>query len=107
MDIKPEQLKIVCDILSHHLPCREVQIFGSRAIATSKQFSDLDLVIMGDDALSVTTLRKLRDAFDDSDLPFQVDLVEWAGTSEEFRKVIVATVRPLELYLSNICEEGR
>jgi hypothetical protein len=37
----------------------------------------------------------LRDAFDDSDLPFPVDLVEWAGTSEEFRKVIAATAKVL------------
>jgi len=50
---------------------------------------------MGDESLPVTTMRILRDAFDDSDLPFQVDLVEWAGTSEEFRKVIVATAIPL------------
>jgi len=34
---------------------------------------------MGDEPLLVTTMRILRDAFDDSDLPFQVDLVEWAG----------------------------
>ncbi len=107
MDIKPEQLKIVFDILNRHLPGCEVQIFGSRAIGRSKQFSDLDLVIMGDDALPVTTIRKLRDAFDDSDLPFQVDLVEWAGTSEEFRKVIVATAKPLEMYLSNVWAEGK
>ena len=31
---------------------------------------------MGDEALPVTTMRILRDAFNDSDLPFQVDLVE-------------------------------
>jgi predicted nucleotidyltransferase len=95
MDLKPEQLKIVCNILARHLPGREVQIFGSRAIGRAKPHSDIDLVIMGDELLPVTTIRILRDAFDDSDLPFQVDLVEWAGTSEEFRKVIDATARPL------------
>lgn len=29
-------------------------------------------------------------AFDESNLPFQVDLVEWANTSEKFRKIIAA-----------------
>jgi type I restriction enzyme S subunit len=91
MDLSPEHRKIASDILARHLPDREVQVFGSRATGTAKPFSDLDLVIMGDEPLPVTTLRILRDAFDDSDLPFQVDLVEWAGTSEEFRKVIERT----------------
>ena len=95
MDLKPQHLKIVHDILSRHLPGREVQIFGSRATGRAKPHSDIDLVIMGDELLPVTTMRILRDAFDDSDLPFQVDLVEWAGTSEEFRKVIAATAKVL------------
>lgn len=95
MDLKPEHRRIVCAILSRHLPGREVQIFGSRAIGTAKPYSDLDLVIMEDEPLPVTTMRILRDAFDDSDLPFQVDLVEWAGTSEKFREVIAVTAIPL------------
>jgi type I restriction enzyme S subunit len=96
MDLKPEHRKIVFDILARHIPGREVQVFGSRATGTAKPFSDLDLVIMGGEPLPVTTMRILRDAFDDSDLPFQVDLVEWAGTSEEFRKVIERTAISLD-----------
>ena len=38
----------------------------------------------------------LRDASDDSNLPFQVDFVVWAGTSEEFRKVIAETAKALK-----------
>lgn len=91
MDLKPEHRRIVYDILTRYLPGREVQLFGSRANGTFKPHSDIDLVIMGDEMLSVTTMRILRDALDDSDLPFQVDLVEWAGTSEEFRRVIEKT----------------
>lgn len=97
MDLKPEHLGIVCDILARHLPGREVQLFGSRANGAAKPYSDIDLVIMGDEVLPVTTMRILRDAFDDSDLPFQVDLVEWAGTSEKFRKVIETTALPLDM----------
>ncbi|MBK5275874.1 MAG: nucleotidyltransferase domain-containing protein [Desulfuromonadales bacterium] len=97
MDLKPEHLGIVCDILARHLPGREVKLFGSCATGTAKPYSDIDLVIMGDELLPVTTMRILRDAFDDSDLPFQVDLVEWAGTSAGFRKVIETAALPLEI----------
>lgn len=96
MDLKPQYHSIVCDILHKHIPGREVRLFGSRATGTSKPHSDIDLVIMGDEALPLATMRMLRDEFDDSDLPFQVDLVEWAGTSEEFRKIIATTACVLE-----------
>jgi len=96
MDLKPEHHRILCDILATHLPGREVRLFGSRATGTAKPHSDIDLVIMGDEPLPVTTMRILHDAFDDCDLPFQVDLVEWAGTSEEFKKVIEKTAVSLK-----------
>lgn len=89
-------MKIVRDILARHLPGSDVRVFGSRATGTAKPHSDLDLVIMGDAPLPVTKMRILRDAFEDSDLPFQVDLVEWAGTNEEFREIIAATAVPLK-----------
>jgi len=31
----------------------------------------------------------LRDDFDDSSLPFQVDIVDWVATTEDFRKIIM------------------
>ena len=96
IDVKPEQMKVVRDILARYLPGREVRVSGSRATGTAKPHSDLDLVIMGDEHLPVTTMRMLRDDFDDSDLPFQVDLVEWAGVREEFRQIIAMTAIPLE-----------
>jgi uncharacterized protein len=97
MDLKPEHRNMVYKILANHIPGHEVRIFGSRAIGTAKPYSDIDLVIMGNEPLPVTTMRILRDAFDDSDLPFQVDLVEWAETSEEFRVVIGKSAVPLKL----------
>ena len=95
MDLKPEHLRIVREIFACHLPDREVRVFGSRAVGPAKPYSDLDLVIMGEEPLPLTTMRILRDAFDDSDLPFQVDLLEWMGVSEEFRIVLESTARTL------------
>jgi hypothetical protein len=50
---------------------------------------------MGEEPLAVRTLAELRDAFDDSDLPFSVDIVEWASASEAFRRVISTQAQPL------------
>jgi predicted nucleotidyltransferase len=77
MDIFPEHRSIVLNILSRYFPDREIRVFGSRATGTAKPHSDLDLVIMGDEPIPVMTLRKLRDAFDDSELPFWC--IWWSG----------------------------
>ena len=105
IDVAPRAVHIVLDVLARHLPDREVRLIGSRVAGGAKPFSDLDLVIMGDEPLTLSVLADLRDAFDDSELPFTVDLVEWASASEAFRRVITeraqllrpagpATVRP-------------
>ncbi len=62
--------------------------FGSRVTGRAKPFSDLDLAIMGEVAVHAATLAALADDFDESDLPFKVDLVEWAGLVGSFRDVI-------------------
>ena len=88
IDVAPRAVQIVLDVLTCHLPDREVRLIGSRVTGRAKPFSDLDLVIMGDEPLALSVLADLRDAFDDSELPFAVDLVEWASASEAFRRVI-------------------
>lgn len=86
--ISPAEWAIVHDILQRHVPGRKVWAFGSRAKWTSKEFSDLDLAIIGDEPLPITTLASLSEDFSESELPYKVDIVDWATTSPSFRKVI-------------------
>ncbi|MEO5331706.1 MAG: restriction endonuclease subunit S [Magnetococcus sp. YQC-5] len=88
IDIRPDQWEIVRDILHKHVPDREVWAFGSRAHWTAKQYSDLDLAVLGNEALDLGTLAGLEEDFSESDLPFKVDVVDWATTSEAFRGII-------------------
>jgi type I restriction enzyme, S subunit len=88
LDVRADHLKIVQEILRKFVPEREVWAFGSRAKWLAKEYSDLDLCIVGDSALSFRTLGLMQEAFEDSDLPYKVDLVDWATTSESFRKII-------------------
>ena len=88
LDIRVDHLKIVQDILKKHVPTHEVWAFGSRAKWLAKEYSDLDLCILGETPLSFRTLGLLEEAFEDSDLPYTVDVVDWATTSESFRKII-------------------
>ena len=85
LDLTPGQLEIVKAILAAHLPGREVRAFGSRVHGGAGEFSDLDLVVVTDTPLDFGLLGRLRDAFSESDLPFKVDVLDWATTSPDFR----------------------
>jgi predicted nucleotidyltransferase len=84
----PADLAYVKAVLRKLVPDRDVYVFGSRATGRARKFSDLDLAIMGDTALPWETLADLKDAFDESDLPFKVDILEWATTSKNFREIV-------------------
>lgn len=79
---------IVQSILQSQLPTTEVWAFGSRARGTHKPYSDLDLALITSQALPLSKLAQLHDAFDTSDLTIKVDLVDWASTGESFRTII-------------------
>jgi type I restriction enzyme S subunit len=75
-------------ILQKHVPGCEVWVFGSRAKWTAKPYSDPDLVIIRDRGLPLDVRAALRDDFSESDLPWKVDVVDWATTSQAFREII-------------------
>ena len=88
IDIRPGDLEKVLTILDRHLPGREVRAFGSRIGGKAKAFSDLDLVVMGAESLPDSVMADVREAFRESDLPFKVDVVDWATTRDSFRRII-------------------
>lgn len=93
--VQGREWALVRSILTAWLPGREVRFFGSRARGTPKPYSDLDLVIMGDTPTDLSTLGQLQEAFASSDLPWRVDVVDWATTSAEFRAHIATQSVPL------------
>jgi type I restriction enzyme S subunit len=95
IDVPASALHAVLDMLARHVPDREVRVMGSRVSGRAKPFSDLDLVVMGQEPLDLRTLGQLRDAFDESNLPFAVDIVEWASSSHAFRRIIDEQAQPL------------
>ncbi len=89
MDIEPQHLAIVLKILHEHLPgTATVWVFGSRARAKAKKYSDLDLAIDAHKPLVDSLIVDLEVAFDESDLPYKVDIVDWVEAEENFKKII-------------------
>jgi len=88
IDIAPDHLRIVLDILHAQVPSLMVWAFGSRVTGKAKPYSDLDIAIAGAEPLPLATLAALADAFSESDLPWRVDVVDWSTTSPSFQAII-------------------
>jgi type I restriction enzyme S subunit len=88
IDVNPNHLETIKRILAGHVPECEVRAFGSRVTWTAKDYSDLDLTIVAPRQLEPDVRRRLKEAFEESDLPFRVDVIDWHAISKSFRKVI-------------------
>lgn len=88
IDLAADELEIVKNLLTEYVPACEVRVFGSRVNGSTKPYSDLDLVIVGQEKIDNQLLSDLREAFVESDLTFRVDLLDWAQITAEFRAVI-------------------
>lgn len=90
LDLKPEHHAMVREILATHAPGVKAWAFGSRVNGTAKRFSDLDIALDAGGALDLRMLAELRHAFQESDLPISVDLLDMATVKPSFRKLIAA-----------------
>ena len=88
IDLNPKHLKTIQYILAEYIPAYEVRAFGSRVKWTAKDYSDLDIAVVGSKPLSLRQRGQLAEAFEESNLPIRVDILDWQSISEGFKKVI-------------------
>ena len=89
IDISVGDHKLVLDLLKQHLPNVVVWAYGSRVKWTARPQSDLDLVAFTSCEQKAAVFN-LREALEESSLPFPVDLFIWDELPESFRKRIEA-----------------
>lgn len=85
MFIESRHQKIIDDILNKYP--YSFFLFGSRSKGLAKKFSDLDLCYF-ENILS-SHINNIEDDFEESDLPYKVDLVNWHKCSDEFKNSII------------------
>ena len=89
VDISAKQRETILTLLKRHLPGTAAWVYGSRAKWTSRPQSDLDLVVFSAPEQGAR-VGALREAFEESDLPFRVDLFVWDDVPEAFHEKIEA-----------------
>ena len=90
IDLTTEQRQVVLELIGRHLPDTDVWAYGSRVQWTSRPESDLDLVVFSGLAQS-RQVTSLREALEESDLPFRVDVMVWDDLPESFQEEIDET----------------
>lgn len=81
------------------IPDTEVWAYGSRVKGTAKSYSDLDLIVFTKPEQRRAQF-DLEEAFEESDLPFRVDLFSWDEIPEQFQENIKRN--KVLLYSSNM-----
>lgn len=90
------QHKIISDIIAQS--SFEIVAFGSRVKGTAQSASDLDLGYYGPQKFSATDA--IEQAFEESDLPFKVDLIDLNAISQDFLTHIKDDLIPIKQLLA-------
>jgi predicted nucleotidyltransferase len=95
IDLSPDVRASVLDIMHQHLGDQRLYLVGSRARGPAKRFADIDILLMNKQPLSPAVRANLHYDLEESDIPFKVDVLEWAGLSQSFRSRLQQEARPL------------
>ena len=90
IDISSRQRTTLISLLERHLPNTAAWVFGSRVAWTSQPHSDLDMVVFATPKQKLQ-VSALREALEESNLPFRVDLLVWGEIPDEFKVEIERT----------------
>ncbi len=88
--IRKKHRKLLESLILAHLPEIEVWAYGSRVNGRSHEGSDLDLVLRGKglNEIPIEQISDFEEAVQESNLPFLVEVRDWARLPERFHKEI-------------------
>ena len=99
--LSDDHLKIIRDILSRFFDrIDRVALFGSRAMGAHRPNSDVDMVLYG--SLDAAMTDRIWTLFDESSLPFRVDVVSYALIEKEALRAHIDEHRAMLLEKSDI-----
>jgi predicted nucleotidyltransferase len=82
-----EAKRIVTHMLAPHKT--KIYLFGSRANGTMRRDSDIDIAILPEDRLPTGLLSDIREALEQSNILYTVELVDLSLVSSEFRNRVI------------------
>jgi len=87
--LEEKYLNYILDILSKNIPNSAYYIFGSRAKGNYKEYSDIDIAVKSSDKIPSDTMSKVMLEFENSTLPYEVDVVDLDSIKPDFKNLII------------------
>jgi uncharacterized protein len=81
-------MQVIFKSIKVHLPNAKVYAFGSRVSGTPRQYSDLDIALDNGQSIDISDIAKIKETLENTDLPIQVDMVDYHSISESFRAIV-------------------
>lgn len=78
----------VAQIIRGYLPNVRIWAFGSRVRGEAKPTSDLDIAVEMHEKIDLAVMAKIREALAETDIPYQIDLVDCQRVSGDFKAMI-------------------
>lgn len=87
-----DDIEAVLRIAARALGTQSARLFlvGSRARGDAARASDIDIAILPDAPLEPGTLARIRDALEESTIPYEVEVVDLSCVDESFRRKVLA-----------------
>lgn len=86
--VSEEELKIIENIIAPYKDKYDFFAYGSRAKGNFRDLSDLDIMVRGKNSININDLEYLKEKFDNSSLPYIVNLVDYFSLTESFYSII-------------------
>lgn len=81
--LSQENRDIINTIFKNHSLVSKVVVYGSRAMGSYKPGSDIDMTLFSEAEVTFDDLTKILGEFDDSDLPYLVDISVYSKLTNE------------------------
>jgi predicted nucleotidyltransferase len=80
--LSEKSLQAIANVVYSNERVQEAKIFGSRAIGTFREGSDIDICLIGEE-LTLTDLNRISSELDELNIPEMIDLVNFRTIKSE------------------------
>lgn len=91
IDLDEKYINFLKKIISCYLDDYKLYMFGSRVNGNARKYSDIDIAIKSD-KLTSSIKSKIELDFENSTLPYEVDVVDLNTISDDFKNLIKNTL---------------
>lgn len=94
---KTDYIKLCKELVLESINTNEyaVLLFGSRAYNSHNEKADIDIGILGEGMFPEADRNLIKDKIEESEIPYNVDIIDFSRTSNSFKKV---ALRKIEIW---------